>query len=150
MKSSCKGPGFKTFLVKFCRKMKKFAFLHKSSIYIMKAGVCLSVRLSVRLCVTQLLFFFLIRLAKQRYLWIPYKKGAGSLRSLAPFARPAPGVLMDSSGVFYDSIFKRNLIQSIINIFATFYYLKKWAMLWNFERILENDTVYIFLNEGFL
>ena len=58
--------------------------------------------------------------------------------------------LLWMSWVFYDSIFKGNLIQSIINIFATFYYLKKWAMLWNFERILENDSVYIFLNEGFL
>ena len=153
-------------------KQKSLPFCpHHLSIYLYYENSSGSVRLFVRPYVrTSSTFLDLIRLAQNRYLWIPYKKGQvlrhfwsnseerkefslfaqiiylyyeNRCLSVHLFVRPCvrtlsipsffvqfnPKGLLWMSWVFYDSIFKRNLIQSIINIFATFYYLKKWAML---------------------
>ena len=119
-------------------KQKSLPFCqHHLSIYLYYENSSGSVPLFVRLYVrTSSTFLVLIRLAQQRYLWIPYKKGAGSLRSLARFARPAPGVLTDSFAyleffMVYDSIFLKELYSIIYIHLGNIFSLRQCALLPN-------------------
>ena len=111
---------------------------------------------SVRLFVcpyvrTSSTFLDLIRLAQKRYLWIPYKKGAGSLRLLACFARPAPEVLTDSFGyleffMVYDSIFLKQLYSIIYIHLGNIFSLRQCALLPNeYGRMFMSTILRYFL-----